>query len=178
MGNEKLVEKYLDGWCDNCLSQKECLRSNRCLCLINPKAKVFIEFVKNLAALSKCKEGKVAAILVDTDFSQVYSIGINGGPAGQDDCLCGAKYGCVHAEQNCLAKNSNFTSDKIMICTKQCCQTCASLIINSNARIREFWYIDSYKDNKGLQILKNARIKCVCVYAPLQNITVAPITTL
>ena len=64
------------------------------------KEEVFINFVKHLSLLSKCRHGQVAAILVSTDFTQVFSVGINGGPVGQKDCVCktkNAKYGCAHA---------------------------------------------------------------------------------
>lgn len=125
------------------------------------KENIFMDFAIRLQALSKCKTGNVAAILVSKNFSQIFSIGINGGPSGQCDCLCGAKYGCVHAEMNCLVKNKDITTEKIMICTKQCCQTCASLIVNSCANIKEFWYMDYFHDTTGLEILKKAGIKIV-----------------
>ena len=123
---------------------------------ITPKQEVFVNFVKNLAALSKCKHGKVAAILVSTDFTRVFSVGINGGPIQQKDCVCkkkNAKYGCAHAEQNCLVKNNDRDIPKIMICTTECCPTCATLIVNSDVNISEFWYIEEYKDHLGLDIL-------------------------
>ena len=123
---------------------------------ITAKQEVFVNFVKNLAALSKCKHGKVAAILVSTDFTQVFSVGINGGPIKLKDCVCkkkNAKYGCAHAEQNCLVKNYDRDIPKIMICTTECCPTCATLIVNSNINVSEFWYIDEYKDHLGLDIL-------------------------
>lgn len=124
---------------------------------VTPKEKCCINFTKSLAKLSKCKHGKVGAILISEDFLQIYSMGINGGPAMQQDCCCGdadAKYGCAHAEQNCLVKNADSTTSKVMICTKACCPTCATLIVNSKARVREFWYIEDYKDDMGLQILR------------------------
>ena len=127
------------------------------------KAITFIKFTKQLQKLSKCKHGKVAAILADINFSQIYSIGINGGPSGQVQCCCNdkdAKYGCAHAEQNCLVKNQDYVHDKIMICTKAPCPTCATLIVNSAAKIKQFWYIEDYKDGTGIQILSNSGIFC------------------
>lgn len=128
---------------------------------ISDKQKTFINFAKQLAKLSKCQHGQVAAILVSTDFTQVFSIGINGGPVGQKGCVCrnkDAKYGCAHAEQNCLVKNHDRDIPKIMICTTECCPTCATLIVNSNVNICEFWYIKEYKDHRGLKILNDADI--------------------
>ena len=127
------------------------------------KQLLFIEFTEKLKELSKCIHGKVASMLVSEDFSQIYSIGINGGPAKQEQCCCGekdAKYGCAHAEQNCLVKNQDYIHNKIMICTKACCPTCATLIVNSGAKIKKFWYLEDYKDNRGLQILTKSGIRC------------------
>lgn len=128
---------------------------------ISSKQETFVNFAMHLAKLSKCKHGQVAAILVSTDFTQVFSIGINGGPVGQKDCVCrkkDAKYGCAHAEQNCLVKNYDRDIPKIMICTTECCPTCATLIVNSNVNICEFWYLKEYKDHGGLKILHDADI--------------------
>lgn len=128
---------------------------------LSDKQKVFVDFCKHLAKLSKCRHGQVAAILVSTDFTQVFSVGINGGPVNQKDCVCkqkDAKYGCAHAEQNCLVKNYDRDIPKIMICTTECCPTCATLIVNSNVNIAEFWYIKDYKDHGGLEILSKADI--------------------
>ena len=132
-----------------------------------------IAFALWQSQLSKCKDKKTAAILVSQDLTQVYSIGINGGPKGGQDCLCTqenctdvvvdkARYTCVHAEMNCLVKNTAINSvPKIMICTKQPCQICASLIVNACTNIVEVWYLEPYRDDTGIQILKDAGIKVV-----------------
>ena len=127
---------------------------------LNRKEETFVMFAKDLANLSKCQHGQVAAVF--TNFDQIYSIGINGGPKHQMDCCCNgkdAKYGCAHAEQNCLVKNNNTTDSKIMICTKACCPTCATLLVNACANIHEFWYMEDYKDETGLKILETAGIR-------------------
>lgn len=130
---------------------------------IKAKEEVIINFCKDLAKLSKCQHGKVAAILVGTDFRRIFSMGVNGGPADIQsvDCCCNelnAKYGCAHAEQNCLVKNTDQDYPKILICTKACCPTCASLIVNADVNITEFWYIDEFSDTLGLKILSDADI--------------------
>lgn len=127
------------------------------------KLKPILIYLNHLQLQSKCKKGQVAAILVSKDLSQVYSVGINGGPKGQDDCICDSelsKFGCVHAEQNCLVKNTNKYDEKIMICTMAPCVTCAALIVNSDCNITEFIYGDDYKDSRGIDILQRAGIKC------------------
>lgn len=125
-----------------------------------------VEFALRQAELSKCRDKKTAAILVSEDLTQVYSIGINGGPKGGLDCLCNderndkKKYTCVHAEINCLVKNRVVDDEpKIMVCTKQPCAMCASAMVNSNANIKQVWYVEEYWDNTGLDILDNAGIE-------------------
>ena len=46
---------------------------------------IFKNFTIDLARLSKCTERKVAAIITDNDLTQVYSIGVNGGPKGLNE---------------------------------------------------------------------------------------------
>lgn len=127
------------------------------------KENVMINFCRQQATLSKCKDAKVAAVLVSADMTQIYSIGINGGPKNGQQCLCledsKSKYSCVHAEQNCLVKNTTIDQiPKILICTKQPCTVCASLIVNCQTNVQEVWYIDEYWDKRGLLILQDARI--------------------
>lgn len=130
-----------------------------------------ISFALWQSRLSKCRDKKTAAILVSDDLTQIYSIGINGGPKHGADCMCRtdddgqapiAKYTCVHSEMNCLVKNTAVDDrPKIMICTKQPCQMCASLIVNADTNIKEVWYIEPYWDKTGVTILQDAGIKVV-----------------
>lgn len=120
---------------------------------------IMIDFLEATKELSKCKHGKVAAILTNNDLSKITSIGVNGGPAGGEDCICGeadAKYGCVHAETNCLIKNRDFNSP-IMFITKAPCPTCAAMIVNAGY-IHAVYYGEDYKDCRGIKILSNADI--------------------
>ena len=129
--------------------------------MITPKharMKVFVHFLQELASLSKCTDKKIAAIIINEQADQVLSIGVNGGPKGGMDCLCvlGGKYTCVHAEANALAKCKVDCTDKIMLCTMSPCVTCATLIVNSG--IKQFYYLNDYKDSSGLSILSFAGI--------------------
>lgn len=125
------------------------------------RIKVFAEFVKQLATLSKCSDRGVAAIAIDKYGTQIYSIGINGGPKKGIDCLCllGNKYTCIHAEAQCIAKCTTLDQEKIMLCTLSPCVTCASLIINTG--FIAVYYIEEYKDTAGLELLESANIKIV-----------------
>lgn len=126
---------------------------------------VFARFVLDLRSLSKCHDGQVACIIIDKEGSQVYSIGINGGPKGGLDCLCdlSGKYTCVHAEANAIAKCCVNDQEKIFICSYSPCVTCASLIVNSGASA--VYYIDAYKDDTGLSILRSAGISVLQIPA-------------
>ena len=122
---------------------------------------VLARFVRDLATLSKCEDRQVAAIIVNSDGTQVYSIGINGGPKGGPQCLCALhdKYTCIHAEANAIAKCTSTDPEKIMLCTLAPCITCASLI--RNAGINQVFYIEDYKDNVGIAMLRNLGVHCV-----------------
>jgi deoxycytidylate deaminase len=123
---------------------------------------VFAKFARDLAALSKCRERKVAAIITDKDMTQVYSIGLNGGPKGLVDCMCkiDGKYGCVHAEINALVKCQSADKDKVMIVTLSPCKQCAAAIINAPGSFYAVYYIEQWKDMTGIRLLHEAGIRC------------------
>lgn len=122
---------------------------------------VFKRFAEDLATLSKCNERHVAAVITDKDMTQVYSIGLNGGPKGLVDCMCAidGKYGCIHAEINALVKCTSTDSDKVMFVTLSPCKQCAAAIINAPGGFSAVYYIEQWKDTAGLELLKAAGIK-------------------
>lgn len=122
---------------------------------------VFKKFTIDLATLSKCTERKVAAIIVDKELTQVYSIGINGGPKGLNDCMCieDGKYGCIHAEINALVKNTSVEPGKVMFVTLAPCKQCAAAIINAPGGFSKVFYFEEWKENHGLILLKAAGIQ-------------------
>lgn len=121
---------------------------------------IFKNFTVDLARLSKCTERKVAAIITDKDLTQVYSIGVNGGPKGLADCMCiiDGKYGCIHAEINALIKCTNTEPDKVMFVTLAPCKQCATAIINTPGGFSKVYYFEEWKEDIGLQLLRNAGI--------------------
>lgn len=127
------------------------------------RTKIFADFTKNLATLSKCNERKVAAVITDKDMSQVYSIGVNGGPKGLVDCMCSidGKYGCVHAEINALVKCRSDAPDKVMFVTLSPCKQCAAAIINAPGGFSTVYYLESWKDCTGIKLLEAAGIKVI-----------------
>lgn len=130
---------------------------------MNGRIKTFINFTKDLAKLSKCEERKVAAVITDKQLSQVYSIGINGGPKGLIDCMCqlGGKYGCIHAEMNALVKCQSDANDKVMFVSLAPCVACAAAIINAPGGFSTVYFMEYWKDNTGLELLKSAGINVI-----------------
>ena len=124
------------------------------------RTEVFKNFTCNLATLSKCSEHKVAAIITDKDLTQVYSIGLNGGPKGLVDCMCkiDGKYGCVHAEINALIKCMTDAPGKVMFVTLSPCKQCAAAIINAPGGFSAVYFIEKWKDTTGLKLLRQAGI--------------------
>ena len=115
---------------------------------------VLARFTRDLATLSKCEDRHVAALITNADGTQIYSMGINGGPKGGVQCLCslGEKYTCIHAEANALAKCTSLDENKVMFVTLSPCITCAALIANSG--VKRLFYIEDYKSDLGLNLLR------------------------
>lgn len=130
---------------------------------MDEKIRVFAEYTRSLASLSKCEERKVAAIITDKDFTQIYSIGINGGPKGLVNCMCKleGKYGCIHAEVNALIKCRSNADDKVMFITLSPCVACAAAIINAPGSFSTVYYLEEWKNTEGIKLLRWAGIKCV-----------------
>lgn len=126
---------------------------------------VFKNFTNDLASLSKCTERRVAAIITDKKMTQVYSIGLNGGPVGLADCLCvlDGKYGCIHAEINALVKCRSDALDKVMFVTLSPCVACAAAIINAPGSFSAVYYFEEWKNTEGIKLLKQANIKVVMI---------------
>lgn len=131
----------------------------------NDRISVFANFTKELAGLSKCEERKVAAIITDRDMTQVYSIGVNGGPKGLVDCMCkiDGKYGCIHAEINALVKCRSDAPGKVMFVTLSPCKQCAAAIINAPGGFSTVYYIEEWKDITGVELLKSAGVNVICL---------------
>lgn len=133
--------------------------------MANDRVTVFANFVKDLSALSKCEERKIAAIITDRELTQIYSIGLNGGPRGLVDCMCkiDGKYGCVHAEINALIKCRSDAPGKVMFVSLSPCKQCAAAIINAPGGFSTVYYIEQWKDTTGIELLKKAGIRCICL---------------
>ena len=118
--------------------------------------KVLLPMLKDEQKLSKCSNGKVAALITSPNFDTVYSVGHNGGTSLMP-CLCtaGDKYKCLHAEINALL-NTCIRGPAVMLVSKAPCVSCAAAI--ANAGIKHVYYLDDYSCTAGLDLLAAHKI--------------------
>jgi deoxycytidylate deaminase len=130
---------------------------------VNNRIEVFKNFTVELSSLSKCEERKVAAIITDYKMTQIYSIGVNGGARGLDNCMCkiDGKFGCSHAEINALIKNMTQEPNKIMFVTLAPCKQCAAAIINTPGGFSTLYYFEDWKEDTGIKLLSAAGVRVV-----------------
>ena len=122
---------------------------------------IWIEFAKSIARRSVDPKHKVGAIVVNSQNTQVLSVGYNGDQKGGDHkrtSLERGKSGFIHAEINSLIKmDYNNPCKKKMYLTLSPCEVCAKAIVN--AGIDEVIFIELYGDGlPGLDILNRAGI--------------------
>lgn len=118
--------------------------------------KILLPMLKDEQNLSKCSNGKVAAIIASPNFDTVYSVGHNGGTSLMP-CLCtaGDKYKCLHAEINALL-NACIRGPAVMLISKAPCVSCAAAI--ANAGIKHVYYLEDYSCTAGLDLLAAHKI--------------------
>ena len=116
--------------------------------------------------LSTARRLKVGALVVKDD--RIISIGYNGMPTGWDnnceieqpDGTLKSKPEVLHAETNAIAKlaRSNESGlDADIFVTHSPCLDCAKLIYQ--AGIRRVYYSVSYRDDSGINFLKNSGVE-------------------
>lgn len=124
--------------------------------------KVWSTVAQSISERSYDPRFKVGAIVVTEDNTQVLSVGYNGNYAGGPNEVESSEpghSGFIHAEINCLLKmDYNNPKKKIMYLTLSPCRTCAKAIVN--AGINEVVYSEKYRDESGLNILKESGVKC------------------
>ena len=123
---------------------------------------IWSDFAENIANRSVDSKYKVGAVVVNTENTQVLSIGYNGdqkgGPNRRQSQETG-KSGFIHAEINALIKmDYNNPCNKKMYLTLSPCEVCAKAIVNAN--IEEVIFNELYGDGcPGIDILIDAGIK-------------------
>ena len=122
--------------------------------------KIWMQMAETIAQRSHHPTFKVGAIIVTSDNTQVLSLGYNGRAAGMLNTPKSDAPGCsglLHAEINALLKlDYNNPKDKVMYITLSPCENCAMAIINS--KIRKVIYKTKYRDETGIDLLKEANI--------------------
>ena len=122
---------------------------------------IWINFAKSIAERSCDSKYKVGAVVVNSENTQVLSIGYNGDQKGGNNRRESeetGKSGFIHAEINALIKmDYNNPCKKKMYLTLSPCDVCAKAIVN--AGINEVIYSEFYSHGKnGLIILNDAGI--------------------
>ena len=123
--------------------------------------KIWMDFAHSIAERSCDTKYKVGAVVVNSENTQVLSIGYNGdqkGGTNQRDSTETGQSGFIHAEINALIKmDYNNPCNKKMYLTLSPCEVCAKAIVNSG--IGEVIYSKFYKHGKnGIRILNHAGI--------------------
>ena len=121
-----------------------------------------------ISARGTCPRGKVGVVIARE--SRIVATGYVGSPAGQPHCTdpntecdIGTHGGCVrtvHGEANAVAfaaREGVGTRDCDLYTTLAPCIECAKLIIN--AGIRRVVYHNLYRDEAGLKLLQNSKVK-------------------
>jgi dCMP deaminase len=114
--------------------------------------------------LSHCTRKKVGALIVRDGM--IISDGYNGTPSGFDNC-CEDDHGnthwfVLHAEANAIlkvAKSTQSAAGATLYLTLSPCKECSKLILQSG--IRRVVFVNPYKDQSGVDFLKNAGIEVV-----------------
>ena len=113
---------------------------------------------------SYCERRKVGALVVKDKM--IISDGYNGTPAGFENVCEDAnnvtKPYVLHAEANAItkvAKSANNCDGSTLYITAAPCIECSKLIIQ--AGIKRVVYLDDYRSEDGLNLLKRVGIECI-----------------
>ena len=121
---------------------------------------IWMKMAETISLRSHHPKWKVGAIIVTSDNTQVLSLGYNGNAAGLENCpdsMSPGKCGMIHAEINALLKlDYNNPKEKKMYVTLSPCEMCAKAIVNSG--VKTVIYKKSYRNSKGVNILRNSGI--------------------
>ena len=124
--------------------------------------KAYLRMAKTWSELSHCGRKQVGAIIVKDGM--IISDGFNGAPSGFDNC-CENPSGdthwyVLHAEANAIlkvAKSSHNCLGSTLYLTLSPCKDCSKLVVQSG--IKKIVYINGYKDQSGINFLKEAGVE-------------------
>lgn len=113
------------------------------------------------ARRATCKQPnrKIGCVITNNDMNCILAISYNGPPKAMSNDACrniSGDCGCVHAEENAIARVDNTTEDKILFITMEPCERCANLI--AQAKIWKVYYNADYRHHKGIERLRDCGI--------------------
>ncbi len=134
--------------------------------------KAYLRMAKTWSELSHCTRKQVGAIIVKNGM--IISDGYNGTPSGFDNC-CEDDSGdthwyVLHAEANAILKVARSTQNcagSTLYLTLSPCKDCSKLVLQ--AGIERVVYIDGYKDDSGLNFLREAGVEVVQIEKPFDG---------
>ena len=124
--------------------------------------KAYLRMASTWSELSHCNRKQVGAIIVKDRM--IISDGFNGAPSGFDNC-CENEDGdthwyVLHAEANAIlkvAKSTHNCQDSTLYLTLSPCKDCSKLVVQSG--IKRIVFIKGYKDESGINFLRNAGVE-------------------
>ena len=127
---------------------------------------------KTWSELSHCNRKQVGAIIVKDGM--IISDGYNGAPSGFDNC-CENEAGethwyVLHAEANAIlkvAKSTHNCTGATLYLTLSPCKDCSKLVLQ--AGIERVVFIHDYKDQSGIQFLREAGVEIVQIENPFDE---------
>ncbi|MEW6534580.1 MAG: hypothetical protein AB1454_03030 [Candidatus Auribacterota bacterium] len=132
------------------------------------KEEMYMRMALILSARSTCRRKdingtikRVGCVITTSNLNNVLSVGYNGNASGLDDRCDNpdqpGNCGCLHAEENAIAKCHAPDRDKIMFSTDAPCKRCAKFIIQNG--FRKVYYLRKYRSCEGLELLAKVSIE-------------------
>ncbi len=131
--------------------------------------RAYLRMAKQWATLSHCQRKQVGSLIVKEGM--IISDGYNGTPTGfENDCEDDngdTKWYVLHAEANAITKVARSTNDArnaTLYLTLSPCKECSKLI--HQIGIKRLVFIEKYKDDSGLNFLREAGVEVVQIENP------------
>ncbi|TVR38352.1 MAG: CMP deaminase [Cryomorphaceae bacterium] len=131
--------------------------------------RAYLRMAKQWATLSHCQRKQVGSLIVKEGM--IISDGYNGTPTGfENDCEDdngNTKWYVLHAEANAITKVARSTNDArnaTLYLTLSPCKECSKLI--HQIGIKRLVFIERYKDDAGLNFLRQAGVEVVQIQNP------------
>lgn len=126
------------------------------------KEQIYMSYALELAKQATCDRLKVGAVFTDANMSRVVCAGYNGSySGGPNGCISAEPGACgdVHAEVTAVSQSMENLDGCICFVTTACCRQCSIVLINR--KISKVVYLNDYRLNEGLDILRNAGVEVV-----------------